>query len=64
MNDFHGIGHISRKQNMAALIICVGGVLVNLFLNTLVNALGLPLYLDTVGTVAAAAIGGISPECS
>ena len=61
MNDFQGIGHISRKQNLAALLICAGGVALNLFLNMLVTALGLPLYLDTVGTVAAAVIGGYLP---
>ncbi len=46
---------------MAAMLFCVAGVALNLLLNTLVSALGFPLYLDTVGTVTVAAIAGYLP---
>lgn len=37
------------------------GVVINMALNSLVSALDLPLYLDTVGTVLVAALGGYLP---
>ena len=43
----------------ALLILC--GIALNLGLSSLVSALGLPLYLDCLGTVLAAALGGYMP---
>ncbi|MCR5799222.1 MAG: HD domain-containing protein [Lachnospiraceae bacterium] len=48
-------------QNVSALLVCIAGIAVNLILNSIVVALGLPLYLDTVGTVAVSAVGGYLP---
>ena len=50
-----------ERQNISALCICVAGIALNLLLGMLVSMLGLPLYLDTVGTVAVAAMGGYLP---
>ncbi|MCR4656856.1 MAG: HD domain-containing protein [Lachnospiraceae bacterium] len=61
MNNFKIAELIKRRPNIAALITCALGVMLNMLLNTLVNALELPLYLDTVGTVAVAAVCGYLP---
>lgn len=50
-----------QKQNVLAAIICVAGVALNMLLSTVVSALGLPLYLDTVGSVVVAVVGGYLP---
>ena len=41
--------------------VCILGVGLNILLGKLVSALGLPLYLDTVGTVIVAILGGYLP---
>ena len=61
MKVIQKIGKILKKQNISALLICVCGVALNMFLNAAVVAMGLPLYLDTVGTVLAAVLGGYLP---
>lgn len=61
MNGSQRIGHVTRKQNLAALLVVLAGVALNMGLSTLVTALGLPLYLDTVGTVTVAVVGGYFP---
>ena len=50
-----------KNQNISALFICGFGVLLNVILFKIVNSLGLPLYLDTIGTVAVASMGGYLP---
>ena len=45
---------IRKRSNIFALIMCLMGVVINMALNSLVSALDLPLYLDTVGTVLVA----------
>ena len=52
---------IRKRSNIFALIMCLMGVVINMALNSLVSALDLPLYLDTVGTVLVAALGGYLP---
>ena len=52
---------LSTRRNLAPLICCIGGILLNLLLGLAVSDLGLPIYLDTVGTVAAAVMGGYLP---
>ncbi len=49
------------KRNIRALLLCVAGTLLNLSLNAIVNAFGLPMFLDTVGTITVAALGGYLP---
>ena len=51
----------NRHRNLVTAFLCLSGIAVNLLLNALCTALGLPLYLDTVGTVAAALMGGVLP---
>lgn len=49
------------KQNVTALLVCVAGIALNILLGTLISSFGLPLYLDTVGTITVAVIGGYLP---
>ena len=53
--------HIRKKQNLIAMCACVMGVGLNLLLGKIAATLGLPLYLDTVGTVLVAILGGYFP---
>ncbi len=53
--------HLRKKQNITAICVCILGVGLNILLGNMVAALGLPLYLDTVGTVIVAALGGYFP---
>ena len=49
------------RQNITTALICLSGIALNLLLNAVVSALGLPLSLDTAGTIAVAAMGGYLP---
>ncbi len=60
MKGIQNTNHI-RKQNLFALLICIAGIAFNLLLGTVVSKFNLPIYLDTVGTVAVAAMGGYLP---
>ncbi|SFD15026.1 HD-GYP domain-containing protein [Ruminococcus albus] len=53
----------NNKHNLAPLILCIACVLINLSFNNLVSRVELPvsLYLDTIGTVLAAVLGGTLP---
>ena len=51
----------SQKHNLSALFFCMACIALNLLLGAFVSAFGLPLYLDTVGTIVAAATGGFLP---
>lgn len=60
--------NLKRKRNMQVLtslryvlILCILSVGINLAGSLIASALGLPLYLDTIGTVLAAALGGSLP---
>ncbi len=61
MNNHGIIEWIHRRSNITAIIICAAGIGLNLLLNAIVTGLNLPLYLDTVGTVAVAVMGGYLP---
>ncbi|MBR4183409.1 MAG: HD domain-containing protein [Lachnospiraceae bacterium] len=50
-----------RKHNISTFFVCLAGIALNLLLSYIVTALELPLYLDTVGTVAVAIMGGYLP---
>ena len=43
------------------LLLCIVGLCINLILSSLVTRLGLPLYLDNVGSVIVAVLGGSLP---
>ena len=61
MNGFSKISKMIKKQNTTTLLLCLAGIALNLILNVIVKAFKLPIYLDTVGTVAVAAMGGYLP---
>ena len=50
-----------RKQNIWAVFFCAVGIGLNLLAGALVSMLGLPLYLDTLGSIVIAALGGTLP---
>ena len=47
------------KRNI--LILCAASIVINLAFGLAASALGLPVYLDSIGTVFAAALGGYMP---
>ena len=61
MADTETSGLFRKKHNAITFLICLAGIAVNLLLGYVVTALELPLYLDTVGTVAVAIMGGYLP---
>ena len=53
--DNTGIGEkIKKRPNLAAILLCASGVILNLTLSNLIDLFHLPLYFDTAGTVAVA----------
>jgi len=61
MNDkTKGIKQPQKLKGSFALL-CLCGVLINVLGKSSVTALGLPLFLDTLGTILAAAVGGALP---
>ena len=54
---------VTKKRHpiLICLTLCVIGVVLNLLLNKLASLLHIPLYLDSVGTVFTAVIGGYLP---
>ena len=50
-----------RKHNYITILICIAGILLNLLLSALTGKLQLPLYLDTVGSITVAILGGYLP---
>ncbi len=50
-----------ETQNMIAVYICLTGIALNMALTSIIKALGLPLYLDTAGTIVVAMLGGYLP---
>lgn len=51
----------SKRKNLTALFFCACGIALNLLLGSLVTALGLPVYLDTAGTIVVSLMGGFLP---
>ena len=54
---------VTRRYNpfLTCLTLCVCGIALNLALNRLAALAGIPLYLDSVGTVLTAVVGGYLP---
>ena len=48
-------------KNLRSFMLCIAGVALNYLLSYLTGLLGLPLYLDSVGTVITAAMSGYIP---
>ena len=62
MSDDHTTPARRRRRTLpGVLLLSLAALALNLGLNTLVKALDLPLYLDAIGTVLAAALGGYLP---
>ena len=61
MKENKALSFIKKKQNIIALCVCATGVALNLLFGWIIAKLGLPLYLDTVGTVLIAILGGYLP---
>ena len=51
---------IWKKLGQYFLLI-LAGIAINLGLSKLVNALGLPMYLDSIGTILVSMVGGFVP---
>ena len=49
------------NRNLITVFLCVAGIAVNLLLGWIVSKLDVPLYLDTVGSVTVAILGGYLP---
>ncbi len=54
-------GNPQKGSNIIALLMCVVGVVLNITLSYVMSVLELPLYLDTLGTVIIAILGGYLP---
>jgi energy-coupling factor transport system substrate-specific component len=48
--------HLSKLLFLAIIVVCIG---LNLGIGFIVNTMKLPLYLDSIGTVLATALGGL-----
>lgn len=53
--------NISKKSIIYAALTVIIGILINRLCTEIVAAANCPLYLDSIGTMAAAAIGGLAP---
>lgn len=52
---------ISLRRVLELILVCMIGIAVNLLLSSMSTKLKLPFYLDSVGTIFAAAVGGTLP---
>lgn len=50
-----------HRNSRVFFLLCVACVLVNFLISWLASRLGLPIYLDSIGTIFAAAVGGFLP---
>ena len=60
-NEKKQITGFRLKHNYITILLCIAGIALNLVLSGLSGKLGLPLYLDTVGTIGVAIMGGYLP---
>lgn len=62
MSEINHKEQASRRTNIkAGLLLCASGILINVLGSGLVKALHIPLFLDSVGTVLSAVLGGYLP---
>ncbi len=50
-----------HRNSRVFFLLCVACVLVNVLISWVASRLGLPIYLDSIGTIFAAAVGGFLP---
>ncbi len=61
-NDIVHIDRLTiRKKNFRALLCCAAGIALNLIFTYIAGLTGYPIYLDTIGTVLSASLGGFLP---
>ena len=51
----------SSRHALGFLVVCLAGILINLGFSTFSGKLGLPFYLDSIGTILVTLIGGAIP---
>ena len=51
----------NRRNSLYGALLCLAGLLINTGGSKLALALKLPVFLDSVGTMLAAALGGVIP---
>ncbi len=61
MNATRFTNSIREHQNLSTILVCAAGIILNLLLGRIVTSFGLPLYLDTAGTITVAVLGGYLP---
>ncbi len=52
---------VSKKSIVYWIILVVLGVAINRLISTIAGTFGIPLYLDSIGTMFAAVVGGVCP---
>ncbi len=57
----NSVSPVKRKPFLSCLILCAAGIALNIVLSRLAALAGIPLYLDSVGTVLTAVISGYLP---
>ena len=60
-NKVRGNTGITRRDSMYRAVTVMVGVFVNFTMAFIAHKMGLPLYLDTTGTIAVTVIGGLFP---
>ncbi|MCR5279621.1 MAG: hypothetical protein K6E19_09300 [Lachnospiraceae bacterium] len=60
-NTSHAVDYRSKRYLLFQIAFFGGAVAINFILPRLAGALGLPLYLDNIGTLFAAVLGGYLP---
>ena len=50
-----------RRNSLYGVLLCLAGLLINTGGSKLALALKLPVFLDSIGTILAAALGGVIP---
>ncbi len=50
-----------KENNIRCLLLCIAGILLNLIPSYIVSSAGIPLWMDTIGTLLTAIMGGYLP---
>ena len=59
MNNTQNTAKIKKYTGL--ILVYIGFILINILFNRVCGLLGVPLYLDCIGTLLAAALGGFFP---
>ena len=61
MEKFIDYLHKDKNNYFSVFLMCIACIALNLILSFLVGLINVPIWMDTVGTVLAAVIGGYLP---